>query len=725
MAESSENKPQKKPKRVFRPRARLMLLLGDELIRDSGIAVFELVKNAYDADARHCSIRLEGVADADPEQARIVIQDDGSGMDLKTILKVWLQPGTDNRREQKEAGQRTPKYNRRPLGEKGVGRFAVHKLGRVVRVVTRKRNGKEYVITIDWKDFEEGMLEDIPVRVRARKPLTFPGQEHGTRIEVSAINDLPWTRRRVRNLHRSITSICSPLGGFGRFRATLTLKPKLDWLDGLLTAREVLDRAIFRFKATLEGRTMRYQYSFNPPGDMDRVDERSNVVDTFPLLGESDFEAERSEGQSIVGELELPENTPPGSRQFGTRLDLSTEEIGRVEIELYIYDLERRTLKMTTDDPGALRDYLSTNGGVRVYRDGMRVYDFGEPGNDWLDLGSKRVNVPASRIGNNQVIGIVTLNAESSTGLIEKTNREGFVENEAYRIFREAIGSVVSQAAAERNIDKDRIRIAYSTTKAKEPVLDDLEELRDELKSRKLEKELGPIVDRVVVQYRGVTDKLLTAAGAGLNLAVVLHQVDKDIRYLRIAIEKDAKKADLERIAGRLANMTDSLSWLLRDSPNATQKASVFVHHAIDAWKFRYETHKVNVINGFSRDSKDFEFHGSRRLILTCLMNLIDNSIYWLRSRSADRTIYIGSTLELGKPALVVADNGPGILDPSDMLVQAFFTRKQSGMGLGLHIADEIMKQHGGRLVFPEEGQVSLPKGLDGAVVALQFGGGK
>src|SRR2546430_2253418 len=125
MATESDEQPRKRSRRVFRPRARLMLLLGNELIREPGIAVFELVKNAYDADASRCRIRLENVGDADSE-ARIIVGDNGSGMDLKTILRVWLQPGTDNRKKQKEAGWRTPRFKRHPLGEKGVGRFAVH-----------------------------------------------------------------------------------------------------------------------------------------------------------------------------------------------------------------------------------------------------------------------------------------------------------------------------------------------------------------------------------------------------------------------------------------------------------------------------------------------------------------------------------------------------------------------------------------------------------------------
>src|SRR6266849_4674131 len=86
---------------TFRPRARLMTLLGDQLIRDAGIAVFELVKNAYDAGATACSILLERVQE-ETEEARIVVEDNGSGMDLDTIKHVWLSPGTRNRLTHRE-----------------------------------------------------------------------------------------------------------------------------------------------------------------------------------------------------------------------------------------------------------------------------------------------------------------------------------------------------------------------------------------------------------------------------------------------------------------------------------------------------------------------------------------------------------------------------------------------------------------------------------------------
>src|SRR2546421_13127185 len=92
---------------VFRPRARMILLLGDELIRDAGLAVFELVKNAYDADASRCIVTMENIQE--PAAARIIIKDDGSGMSLHTIKKVWLEPGTENRKAQRASRERTAK----------------------------------------------------------------------------------------------------------------------------------------------------------------------------------------------------------------------------------------------------------------------------------------------------------------------------------------------------------------------------------------------------------------------------------------------------------------------------------------------------------------------------------------------------------------------------------------------------------------------------------------
>ena len=122
---------------VFRVKPRLLRLLGDQLIRDANVAVFELVKNAYDADARRCSVLLEHPDN--PARARIEIEDNGSGMDEDILRNAWMVIATDFRAEQRAHNVRSTQFNRFPLGEKGLGRLSVHKLGRFIRLITRVR----------------------------------------------------------------------------------------------------------------------------------------------------------------------------------------------------------------------------------------------------------------------------------------------------------------------------------------------------------------------------------------------------------------------------------------------------------------------------------------------------------------------------------------------------------------------------------------------------------
>jgi len=140
----------------------MLLLLGDQLIRDAGLAVFELVKNAYDADASKCMVTMLDVEE--PAKARVVIEDNGTGMDLRTVTGVWLEPGTEYRAEQRAEGRRSRNYKRLPLGEKGVGRFAAHKLGRDIKLITRAAGRPEVVVEINWDLFKTTRyLSDVAV----------------------------------------------------------------------------------------------------------------------------------------------------------------------------------------------------------------------------------------------------------------------------------------------------------------------------------------------------------------------------------------------------------------------------------------------------------------------------------------------------------------------------------------------------------------------------------
>lgn len=127
------------PRRVpFRVQSHVLKLLGDELIGHDRLAVFELVKNAYDADATEVVVKLA----LGTEPPMIVVSDNGTGMTADTIEHAWLEIGTDAKRTKGER-KRTP-MGRVPLGEKGVGRLAVQKLGAQVKLTTRHEGSPEY-----------------------------------------------------------------------------------------------------------------------------------------------------------------------------------------------------------------------------------------------------------------------------------------------------------------------------------------------------------------------------------------------------------------------------------------------------------------------------------------------------------------------------------------------------------------------------------------------------
>ena len=692
--------------RAFKPRARLLRLLGDELIRDPNIAIFELVKNAYDADASYARVEMKNVHDR--HLGCIVVSDDGTGMDWDTLTGVWLEPGTDFRKRQRsdEMG-RSAKFGRLPLGEKGVGRFAAGKLGDHVTLITRAKDQPEIVVEIDWEELiAHEYLSEALIPLRTREPRIFTGGRTGTMLEISSLRD-DWSRRMVRNAHRAITSMCSPFGEPGDLKAELQVSPDRGWLSDLPDSKAVIEQALFTATGKIwgvqgRGEYLDYDYEFNPSRGMDRVSGRRT--------------SERG--------YKLPER-PRNVLDDGASTSLADHAIGPVSFTLHIFDRDPQIFRLSSTDRTGVRQFLDQNGGIRVYRDGMRVYNYGEAGDDWLDLSGRRVNVPSARLSNNIVIGAFFVDLEQSGDLIEKTNREGFVENAAYRSFRDAVMRTVDLITYERNKDKLRIRNSYSTPN--QSLVDVVDDLRKMLHQRGMLDEISEYVDRLERQYIEMRDRLLTSAGAGLSLAMVIHEVEKGIGELKRAVERDASIDRIRELANHLSDLVDGLTYLTRRSGSSVERASRLVRQSLFNTEYRLQYHSIRALNGFEMGGEDFEIRCTRRLVIASLMNLIDNSIYWLDQKGGDNAaVYIGPSQDFSAgPAIVVADNGPGFRDPPGLLVEPFISNKPDGMGLGLHLADEVMKAHGGMLHFPEAGEIALPPEIDGAVVALVFKGEK
>jgi HSP90 family molecular chaperone len=153
----------------FRPKARIMRTLGQELISSEVVAVIELVKNAYDADATHVLIKFSGDLTADNGCVEVI--DNGHGMTLNVVERAWMEPATGFKRDQRVS----PQKKRKLLGEKGVGRFAASRLAKELTLITKtKDEAKEVYALFDWEQFdaESQYLDEILMLVETR-----PAQE--------------------------------------------------------------------------------------------------------------------------------------------------------------------------------------------------------------------------------------------------------------------------------------------------------------------------------------------------------------------------------------------------------------------------------------------------------------------------------------------------------------------------------------------------------------------
>ena len=304
-------------------------------------------------------------------------------------------------------------------------------------------------MSIDWAELiRQPNLADAVVQVITRDPVVFRGSETGTLITISELRETKWTRGDVRRLQRQITSIASPFTDRSNELETRLEAPGYeDWLADVPDVDILLKRAPWQFWFRFLDGYFDWRYSFQGiPGI--NIERRTIERTRQSLL----IPPERD-----VDELGLDQ----GGRKAGARpvvADASMAEgIGPVEGRFYVFDRDRAVLNRLGESQ-LIRNYLDENGGIRVYRDDVRVYNYGEPGDDWLGLDLRRVNTPTRNISRNIVVGAVDLSLADSAGLIEKTSREGFVENAAFRRLQRIVTGALTPFEVERKRNKDNIR---------------------------------------------------------------------------------------------------------------------------------------------------------------------------------------------------------------------------------------------------------------------------
>lgn len=697
----------------------ILALLGDQLIGDEKLAVFELVKNSYDADANKVVVTLDVGAG---KAGHIVVEDDGHGMGVEGISQGWLFIGHSSKRSARST--RSPKYGRLPLGEKGVGRLAAFKLGQRLVLITRTAGEPEYEVQLDLNELinQGPLVQDLSATMTSRMDgKVFAEGRTGTRIEIGFLNRDSWSRGDLRRMQRLITSLASPFSTPDNFRVDLKVPGRDQELTDTLSLSQFLDNAPWHFQFDLDeqGRYS-WQYSFRPPNWKELKARTLSERDTSLLLV--------SEGRD---EYHVPEN-----RERTTLQGVDLDGIGPIRGVIYGYFRRSEVLKASGAQQ-QLTMWLDDQTGVRIYRDGVRVFTYGERTDDWLGLNVRRINRPTGKFGTNSVIAGIEIGSATSEGLSEKTNREGFNENDVFHRFRRAVLSAFDHF--ERLHAEDRMKLV-AALKGVDPeappirLTTALENVKKAIsKDKQLALSLDTDIKAIENEFEKMRDVMVAAGSSGLNLALVVHEVERSVEGVAKAIDSQAFDTAASQL-NHLKSLLKEIGPLLRKEPARQLMISKVIKAAVSFYQARFAGHGVTwsapILVG---EDPDFKVKAPSNLLISAVANAINNALYWCRTRhdgvpnhKSAMVLRTAWNADTDSGLVAVVDNGPGFDISKDQATQAFISTRPGGMGLGLYFADQTMEICGGTLEVTSAQELGeeleLTDIYDGAAVVFRFG---
>ena len=652
--------------------------LGEELVPHPDLGIIELVRNAYDADATRCSVSLAGTSEPG---GTVLIRDDGDGMSASDIRDGWLLLG----RSAKVQRPLTPSGRRR-VGEKGLGRLAALRLGDVVTLITRPTvdsvSRQEHELRIDWRDFDDVVaVEEVALKVETRATKAEPGTE----IRIEHLRER-LTTPDVKRLARALVLLTGPFQGENTFAAELDA-PEFAAMEKLVS-EAYFDEYEYLLTATLAA---------DGTATAELRDWRGEV------LSKASHAAVVANGRPPNDEQAPFYRAPPA------------------RFELWSFNLSKASfdLRHSSQTVAAVQTWLAAVGGIHLFQRGLRVHPYGDSGYDWLELNLRRARDPQLRPSTNTAVGRVVVNDDNDL-LTPKTDRTGFVENEAFLELRRFGADVLEWAADARlrlreaqqtkNRQKSRNRMEKATAQVEATVADLPPNVRP-----KLEKALARYQDAVGQQLRTAEDDLQlyrTLSTVGTTTAVFAHEtlrpvalIEQMAASLEKRIRRDLPQHYEDRYAKPLSLVMKSASSLrtfaelpLRLLQKQKRRAAVVdvnrvIADLLTLFQPYLDEAAVDVETQFS--DQPAEVLSTVAAIEAILSNLIANAVYFFGQSAPhaarDRRLVIRTAIYRRSVTLSVLDSGPGVggIDVDDVWLPGRTTR-EGGTGLGLTIVRDI-----------------------------------
>lgn len=391
----------------FRVSSALKTIIGKELITDDFIAVFELVKNAFDAQAKRVDIIFENLYPDNPKQIpRLIIKDNGKGMDKTDLVEKWLFVAYSAKKEGTEDYRDKIRVSRIYAGAKGIGRFSCDKLGSSLTIYTKKRGEKSInKLVIDWIDFEQDSKKEfamIPVKYNKVAKAPFP-LNHGTMIEITGIRE-EWDRTKLLKLRRSLEKLINP-------------------------NQENDPRGFDIYLSVDEERT----------NDLDAIDKGKTREQVNGKVKNSIFEDLKIKTTKIETVIS----------KDGERVNTILEDRGMLIYEIeeqnpypgLLYDIRINLFALNFPAKLHFTKLLGIRsfhyGSIFLYKNGFRIYPFGEPGQDTLKIDHRKQQGQARFLGTRDLIGRIEINGKNESFQETSSRYGGLISNSSYNALEE------------------------------------------------------------------------------------------------------------------------------------------------------------------------------------------------------------------------------------------------------------------------------------------------
>ncbi|MCB9173185.1 MAG: sensor histidine kinase [Flavobacteriales bacterium] len=363
-------------------------IIGRDLITDDFIAIYELVKNSYDAYADYVKISFS--------KNEIIISDNGKGMSKDDLEKKWFavaysakKDNTEDKDLKRDSHLNNLKSRRFYAGAKGVGRFSCDRLGEDLELITSKINSNiTFKVNVDWREFEKDAQQsfgsvEIPFEEIESKNIFPQSKHHGTILKVKNLNST-WDKQKLQELRRSLEKLINPFSKVNSFKIEIVAEEfvELDKNSGNnLKINGVIDNSILK---VLDIKTTQIDLSLKGDTITTKIIDRG----------------------TLIYHIEEPNNY--------------ISIIDDLEINLYFLN---RSAKINF---GKLMDIEPVNyGNIFLFKNGFRVQPYGNVGDDSWKLDSSKQQGFGRNLGTRELFGKVELTTVNNIEFKEVSSRDG------------------------------------------------------------------------------------------------------------------------------------------------------------------------------------------------------------------------------------------------------------------------------------------------------------